>query len=76
MIIGIDYSSAVEAARQNFLHDDKVCILQANGLNLPLGSNAIDGTYSIGVLHHTPNPELGVREAFRIKAFLYSVDMN
>lgn len=65
-VIGIDYSAAVEVAQANFAHDPSVCICQADALNLPIRSHSIDGVFTIGVLHHTPAPEQGVREAYRI----------
>ena len=66
LIIAVDYSNAVEATRQNFHLDTNICVIQADALNLPIMSRCIDGAYSIGVLHHTPNPEAGVKEAFRV----------
>lgn len=65
-VIGIDYSAAVEVAQGNFADDPDVCICQADALNLPIRSQSVEGVFSIGVLHHTPDPELGVREAHRI----------
>ena len=65
-VIGIDYSGAVDVAMEHFRDDSDVCICQADALNLPLSSHSIDGAFSIGVLHHTPNPLDGVREAARI----------
>jgi SAM-dependent methyltransferase len=65
-VIGIDYSGAVEVARDNFSHDPNVCICQGDALRLPLRSGSLDGAFSIGVLHHTPEPEKGVKDAFRI----------
>ncbi len=65
-VVGIDFSLAVEAARENFAQDPDVCICQADALALPFLSGSFDGAYSIGVLHHTPNPELGVQEANRV----------
>ncbi|MGO9120627.1 MAG: methyltransferase domain-containing protein [Desulfomonilaceae bacterium] len=65
-VIGIDYSGAVEVAARNFRDDPDVCICQADALRLPLKSNSVDGAFSIGVLHHTPDPKQGVREAHRI----------
>jgi SAM-dependent methyltransferase len=65
-VIGIDYSSAVEAARENFKHDPDVVICQADALHLPLPAGSVDGAYSIGVLHHTPDPCQGVEEAARV----------
>jgi SAM-dependent methyltransferase len=63
-VIGIDYSNAVEVAKDNFKNDPNVCICQADALNLPLKSNSIDGAFTIGVLHHTPNPEKGLNQAW------------
>lgn len=64
-VIGIDLSSAVEVARKNIADAENVLICQADALNLPLADDSIDGAYSIGVLHHTPDPFQGVREIFR-----------
>ena len=58
IVIGLDYSLAVDVAKNNFKKNDNVHIIQADALSLPLKESKIDGTYSIGVLHHTPNPEL------------------
>ena len=64
-IIGIDYSNSVEIAHTNFISDKKICIVQADALKLPFRTNTFSCTFSIGVLHHTPDPEKGVKEAFR-----------
>jgi len=64
-VIAIDYSGAVEAARKNFRHDSGVCVCQADALNLPIRPNSVSGAFSIGVLHHTPDPCRGVAEAYR-----------
>jgi SAM-dependent methyltransferase len=65
-VIGLDYSLAVEAARANFAGDPDVCIVQADALNPPIRPEAVDGVFSIGVLHHTPDPRKGVEGAFRM----------
>jgi len=65
-VIGVDYSVAADAAARNFADDPDVCIVQADALNLPFASNTFDAAFSIGVLHHTPNPHGGVTEAFRV----------
>ena len=45
-----------------------VLVLQADLLDLPLAIAAFDLVYSIGVLHHTPNPRRAFREiALRVK---------
>ncbi len=63
-MIGLDYSSAVEAAEVNFKDDPEVCICQADALSPPIRKNSMDGAYSIGVLHHTPSPKEGVARAY------------
>ena len=65
-VIGIDFSSAVEMAAKNLKDDPNVCICQADALNLPIKPGSIDGAFTIGVLHHTPNPKEGVNQAFHV----------
>jgi SAM-dependent methyltransferase len=62
-VIGIDYSGAVEPATRSFIDDPDVCICQGDALHLPIRPASMDGIYTIGVLHHTPDPARGVREA-------------
>lgn len=62
-VIGIDYSDAVEGAERNFKRDPNVCVCQADAMKLPLRRSSIDGAFSIGVLHHTPNPAAGIAQA-------------
>jgi len=61
-VIGLDLSAAVESARESFLDDPDVLICQADVLRPPIRSGALDGAFSIGVLHHTPEPFAGVRQ--------------
>lgn len=61
-VIGVDYSSAVEVAAENFRDDPNVLIVQGDALELPIRQGSVDGTYSIGVLHHTPAPKKGLLE--------------
>lgn len=58
--VGVDMSQAVEVARRNFAEDADVLIVQGDVLNPPFARGAFDGGYSIGVLHHTPDPASGV----------------
>jgi SAM-dependent methyltransferase len=67
-VIGIDYSLAVDAAARQFADDPGVCICQADALKLPLRTGSMHGAFSIGVLHHTPQPSRGVEEAARVLA--------
>jgi SAM-dependent methyltransferase len=56
-LIALDYSSAVDAARNN-LKDrfPEVQFIQGDILNLPFAPESLDFIYSIGVLQHTPAP--------------------
>jgi SAM-dependent methyltransferase len=64
-VIGIDLSDAVEAAGENFRRDCGVLICQADVLRPPIRRGSMDGAFSIGVLHHTPNPRKGFEEMSR-----------
>jgi SAM-dependent methyltransferase len=56
--IGLDLSEATEAAYRN-TKKFKPLIVQADIYHIPLKGEKIDICYSIGVLHHLPNPENG-----------------
>lgn len=66
LVIGIDSSEAVQSAYNKFMNNRKVLVCQADSMKLPLKNNSIDFAYSIGVLHHTENPKLGVSEIGRV----------
>jgi SAM-dependent methyltransferase len=66
MVVGVDYSLACEVAYRHFKDDPGVCIAQADALKLPFAPGTFDGAYSIGVLHHTPDPQKGLSEARRV----------
>jgi len=63
--VGVDMSLAVESARNNFVDDPDVLIVQADILNPPFRSGTFDGGYAIGVLHHTPDPSTGLHSLAR-----------
>lgn len=58
-VIGIDLSASVEVAAEMFRHNPHVLIIQGDILNPPIKPGSLDGAFSIGVLHHTPDPPLG-----------------
>jgi SAM-dependent methyltransferase len=62
LVVGMDYSSAVDAAHENLLNRPNVHIVQADIFNLPFRSKAVDGLYCLGVLQHTPAPVSAARE--------------
>jgi len=64
-VVGVDLSSAVEKARAlcDGLRD--VSILQADLTALPLAEAVFDLAFSIGVLHHGPDPRKAFAEVSR-----------
>jgi SAM-dependent methyltransferase len=58
-VFGIDLTPAVDAAYQNIGSLPNVHLAQADIFALPFRRGTFDLAYSIGVLHHTPNPPLG-----------------
>ncbi len=64
-LIGVDLSAAVVKAAQLCKSLSNVAIIQADLLALPLADAAFDFVYSIGVLHHTPNPRRAFAEIAR-----------
>lgn len=60
--VGVDMSMAVEPARENFRDDPDVLIVQGDILNPPFREVTFDAGYSIGVLHHTPDPARGLEK--------------
>jgi SAM-dependent methyltransferase/uncharacterized protein YbaR (Trm112 family) len=59
--IGLELSDAADVAAENFRGDPDVLVCQADVLEPPLARDALDAAFSIGVLHHTPDPGRGVR---------------
>jgi len=60
-VIGIDMSDAVDPAEGNCRELSNVTIIQADIYNLPF-KQMFDFIFSIGVLHHLPNPEEGFKK--------------
>ena len=59
-VVGIELSSAADVAHRNFADDPEVLIVQGDVLRPPFASRVFDGGFSIGVLHHTPDPAAGL----------------
>lgn len=60
-VVGVDISSAVEAAASNVDHLPNTQIVQASLYELPFRPGAFDACYCIGVLQHTPDPARTLR---------------
>jgi SAM-dependent methyltransferase len=61
LCIGIDITDAVDASQDNLGDRDNVFFIQADFFQLPIKDGVCDFGYSIGVLHHTPDPEAGFK---------------
>jgi SAM-dependent methyltransferase/uncharacterized protein YbaR (Trm112 family) len=61
----IDLGPAVEVARRNTESIGSVEVLQADLHNAPFDYESFDFIYSIGVLHHLPDPEAAFRNLLR-----------
>lgn len=57
LAIGIDITDAVDASQSNIGDRENVFFIQCDMFALPIKKESIDMGYSIGVMHHTPNPE-------------------
>lgn len=55
-VVGIDLTAAVDAAYSNIGRHEKVHLVQADIFAMPFREGTFDLAYSIGVLHHTPDP--------------------
>lgn len=58
-MIGLDLSEAIEAARENTRHLPNVHLVQGDIFHPPIEPASLDFVYSIGVLHHLPDPKKG-----------------
>jgi SAM-dependent methyltransferase len=56
-VIGFDLSAAVEKAKRDTAHNPFSHVIQADIMTPPFKKQIFDFIYSIGVLHHTPDPK-------------------
>lgn len=65
-VVGVDMSSAADAARVTLGNRKNIHLVQATLNELPFRSEVFDGCYCIGVIQHTPDPENSVRSLPRV----------
>ncbi|GJL65086.1 MAG: hypothetical protein NPIRA05_00570 [Nitrospirales bacterium] len=58
-IVGFDLSHAIDIARSANDNNPRAHFVQGDVFNLPFRQGMFDFIYSLGVLHHLPNPEQG-----------------
>jgi SAM-dependent methyltransferase len=81
-VIGVDLSAAVETAFVATRELENVHIVQADIYHLPL-ARVFDYGFSVGVLHHLPDPRAGfrslasrVKEGGHVSAWVYGAENN
>ena len=81
-VVGIDLSAAVESAFQATKHLPNAHIVQADIFKLPF-KKVFDYAFSVGVLHHTPDPKKAfislaskVKKNGSISAWIYGAENN
>jgi SAM-dependent methyltransferase/uncharacterized protein YbaR (Trm112 family) len=65
LLVGFDYSDVVYAAFANTRHLKNVHMVRADLFDLPFGQS-FDVCYSLGVVHHTPDPDEAFRALVRV----------
>ncbi len=82
-VIGIDLGSSVFPAYENTKKYTNIHIIQADIYNLPFKEESFDFIYSIGVIHHLPDPQKGfvnllkyLRQKGKINIFVYGRENN
>lgn len=61
-MVGVDISQAIDSTRKNTRDLPNVHLVQADLYRLPFRRGVFDFAYSIGVLHHLPDPERGFQQ--------------
>jgi SAM-dependent methyltransferase/uncharacterized protein YbaR (Trm112 family) len=82
-VFAVDLGSAVQAAYRNTREFPNVHVIQADLFRLPFAPDTFDIAFSVGVIHHTPEPERCFQElAKRVKpggrviAWVYGYENN
>lgn len=83
LVVGLDLGESVYVAKSACAHLDNVEVVRGDLLNVPFREGVFDYAYSIGVLHHLPDPRRGfdqitgaVKPGGRISAWVYGLENN
>ncbi|MGH7797306.1 MAG: methyltransferase domain-containing protein [Candidatus Binatia bacterium] len=79
-MVGLDLSEGVEVARNNTAESARCHVVQGDIHHLPFKPGVFDFAYSIGVLHHLPDPHDGfkrilpaVRQGGKVSIWVYGL---
>lgn len=79
-VIALDAGDSIDAAKAQSDPDLPISFIQGHILNPPIRTDCIDRTISIGVLHHTSDPERGfqklaetVKTGGSLSVYLYNI---
>lgn len=64
-VIGLDMSLAIDAVYKNMGSHNNAHFIQADIFRLPMREGIFDFIYSLGVLHHTPDPKAAFQRLVR-----------
>lgn len=64
-MVGMDFSRAIESTRKNTLGVKNISLVRGDIYHPPFAEDSFDFVYSIGVLHHLPDPEEGFQSILR-----------
>lgn len=75
-LVGIDLSPAAVASATSKVSAENIHFVVNSGTHLPFPEDSFDVVHLRGVLHHMENPELAVREAFRVARAVFIIEPN
>ena len=82
-VIAVDLGSAVDVAFRNTAEYENIHVVQADLFCLPVADRSVDVGFSLGVLHHTPEPRRAfsslsqaVKPGGRVIAWVYGRENN
>ena len=65
-IVSLEISDGIYEAQKRTSGFNNVRLIKGSALDIPIKNNVFDFAYSFGVLHHTPDPERGIKEIARV----------
>ena len=65
-VVAMDLSQAIEVAARNNRNNPNTHFIQADIYHPPFPADSFDFIYSLGVLHHLPDPEKGFRSLLKL----------